>query len=89
MTKRIAIVGGGPIGLEAGLLAARNGCEVTVYERGRVAVSRSDSDPRSPRNRSAIRAAWSPDSAGPSRARSRMYPRRCQSEVSGDMVDDH
>lgn len=35
--KRIAIVGAGPIGLEAALLAAQRGFDVQVYERGRVA----------------------------------------------------
>ncbi len=34
--KRIAIVGAGPVGLEAALEARRRGHEVTVYERGRV-----------------------------------------------------
>jgi len=34
--KRIAILGGGPIGLEAALEAARRGNEVVVYEAGRV-----------------------------------------------------
>ncbi len=34
--RRIAIVGAGPVGLEAALEARRRGHEVTVYERGRV-----------------------------------------------------
>ena len=34
--KRIAIIGAGPIGLEAAAYARRLGHEVTVYERGRV-----------------------------------------------------
>lgn len=35
--KRIAIIGAGPIGLEAGLLARQRGHDVTILERGRVA----------------------------------------------------
>src|SRR5215467_8533105 len=37
MTKRrIAIIGGGPIGLEAALEGVQRGFEVSVYESGRV-----------------------------------------------------
>ncbi len=35
--KRIAIIGAGPVGLEAALFALERGYEFTVYERGRVA----------------------------------------------------
>ncbi|HZI89814.1 MAG TPA: FAD-dependent oxidoreductase, partial [Candidatus Polarisedimenticolia bacterium] len=35
--KRIAIVGGGPVGLEAALRLRREGFEVALYEAGRVA----------------------------------------------------
>jgi thioredoxin reductase len=34
--KRIAVIGGGPIGLECALAARRRGLEVSVYEAGRV-----------------------------------------------------
>ena len=37
MPKRIAVIGAGPIGLEAALYAARAGFVVDVFERGRVA----------------------------------------------------
>jgi hypothetical protein len=37
MRKRIAVIGAGPIGLEAALLARQRGFEVTVLERGQVA----------------------------------------------------
>lgn len=37
MSRRIAIIGAGPIGLEAALLATQKGFEVSVLERGRVA----------------------------------------------------
>lgn len=37
--SRIAIIGAGPIGLEAALLARRSGFDVTVIEKGRVAES--------------------------------------------------
>lgn len=37
MSSRIAIIGAGPIGLEAALFASQQGFEVTVLERGRVA----------------------------------------------------
>lgn len=40
--RRIAIVGAGPAGLEAALLAAQSGYEVDVFERGRVAESVRD-----------------------------------------------
>lgn len=36
---RIAILGGGPIGLEAALYAKESGCPVTVFEQGQVAES--------------------------------------------------
>jgi Pyridine nucleotide-disulphide oxidoreductase len=39
MKNRIAIIGGGPIGLEAALAAKTRGYEATVYERGQVADS--------------------------------------------------
>ncbi|MEA2711737.1 MAG: hypothetical protein QOF78_4338 [Phycisphaerales bacterium] len=39
MNKRIAIIGGGPIGLEAALYARTLGHEVIVYERGEIAES--------------------------------------------------
>jgi hypothetical protein len=39
MTKQIAIIGGGPIGLEAALYARTLGHAVVVYERGDVAAS--------------------------------------------------
>src|SRR5688572_631418 len=39
ITKKIAIIGGGPIGLEAALYARTLGHEVVVYERGEVADS--------------------------------------------------
>jgi len=35
--ERIAVIGGGPIGLEAALLAQRAGFNVQLYERGRIA----------------------------------------------------
>ena len=35
--KRIAVIGAGPIGLEAALFAMQAGFDVQVYERGRVA----------------------------------------------------
>lgn len=34
--KRVAVLGGGPIGIEAALFAARRGYDVQVFERGRV-----------------------------------------------------
>lgn len=37
--KRIAIIGAGPIGLEAALHAAERGDEFTIYERGEVAAA--------------------------------------------------
>ncbi len=37
MTKKIAIIGGGPIGIEAALYGSCAGFEVRVYERGRIA----------------------------------------------------
>ena len=37
MSRRIAIIGAGPIGLEAALFATQKGFEVSVLERGRVA----------------------------------------------------
>ena len=33
---RIAILGGGPTGIEAALFAARRGFDVQLYERGKV-----------------------------------------------------
>jgi thioredoxin reductase len=36
MTRRLAIVGAGPMGLEAALLASERGFEVTVLEQGRI-----------------------------------------------------
>ena len=36
MEKKIAIIGAGPIGLEAALEAQRSGHDVTVYEAGLV-----------------------------------------------------
>ena len=39
MSKRIAIIGAGPIGLEAALYARRLGHDVVVYDRGEVAAS--------------------------------------------------
>jgi thioredoxin reductase len=39
MTRRLAIVGAGPMGLEAALLAAERGFDVTVLEQGRVGES--------------------------------------------------
>lgn len=36
---RIAILGGGPIGLEAALYAKRAGCEVILFEQGQIAES--------------------------------------------------
>src|SRR6478609_67600 len=38
-TPRIAVLGAGPVGLEAALVARTLGLPVTVYERGRVAES--------------------------------------------------
>ncbi len=35
--KRVAIIGGGPIGMEAALYGSLAGCEVTLFERGRIA----------------------------------------------------
>ena len=35
--KRIAIVGAGPVGLEAALYGATRGHDVALYERGRIA----------------------------------------------------
>ncbi len=34
---RIAILGAGPIGLEAGIASLQNNCEVTIFERGEIA----------------------------------------------------
>lgn len=39
MPKKIAIIGAGPIGLEAGLAARNRGYEVIIFERGEVADS--------------------------------------------------
>jgi threonine dehydrogenase-like Zn-dependent dehydrogenase len=39
MKQRIAIIGSGPIGLEAGLAAKRRGYRATIYERGEIADS--------------------------------------------------
>ena len=39
MTKRIAILGAGPIGVEAAVLATQYGHEVTVYEQGAVGAN--------------------------------------------------
>jgi hypothetical protein len=39
MKKSIAIIGGGPIGLEAGLAAKRRGYQAAIYERGEIADS--------------------------------------------------
>ncbi|MDB6138023.1 MAG: putative bacillithiol system oxidoreductase, YpdA family [Verrucomicrobiaceae bacterium] len=39
MNPRIAIIGAGPIGLEAGLAATQRGHDVTVYEKGCIADS--------------------------------------------------
>ncbi|HKO22107.1 MAG TPA: FAD-dependent oxidoreductase, partial [Candidatus Eisenbacteria bacterium] len=36
MARRVAVIGAGPIGLEAALEAARRGFEVRLYEAGRV-----------------------------------------------------
>ena len=36
-TRRIAILGAGPIGIEAALCAREQGYEVAVFERGRLA----------------------------------------------------
>ena len=36
---RLAILGGGPIGLEAALYAKRAGCPVTLFEQGQIAES--------------------------------------------------
>ncbi|MEO6871516.1 MAG: NAD(P)-binding domain-containing protein [Chthoniobacterales bacterium] len=36
-SKKVAIIGAGPIGLEAGLTALERGYDFTIYERGRVA----------------------------------------------------
>ena len=38
-TRRIAIVGAGPIGLEAALFARQSGYKVTVFERGTIAAN--------------------------------------------------
>lgn len=35
--KKVAIIGGGPIGMEAALYGSVAGCDVTLFERGRVA----------------------------------------------------
>ncbi len=35
--KRVAIIGGGPIGMEAALYGSVAGCQVTLFERGRIA----------------------------------------------------
>lgn len=39
MTRRLAVIGAGPMGLEAALAAAERGFEVTVLEQGRVGES--------------------------------------------------
>src|SRR5215831_11092808 len=36
-TQRVAVLGAGPVGLEAALYARRLDLDVTVYERGRIA----------------------------------------------------
>ena len=41
-TTQIAIIGAGPIGLEAALYGIEAGCDVNVFERGRVATNVND-----------------------------------------------
>ncbi len=39
MKKRIAIIGAGPIGLEAALAATARGFDMEIFERGQIADS--------------------------------------------------